>query len=343
MAATSGIRTRMLDRVPEAKVLPMRAVHVVELSGPDGLRLVDIPAPHRGDSLLLEVHAVGVRYADLLRSKGQYQERSEPPYVPFNEVSGVVVEAPDAGPFRRGERVAGIVNAAGAELATGPSEAFIRLPADMSFEEGAGAVMNYQTAIFGLEVRGRMAQGEAVLIHGAAGGTGTAALQVAKAAGAKTIAVVSTDAKAEIARRAGANHVLRSDGPWRDEAMALTEGRGVDLVWDPVGGDRVADTIRALAPLGRWVVIGFTGGPIPSVPLNRILLKNIDVVGAYFSGYTASHPDVAARLHSRLAALVDAGHVRPIVGSVHPIADAAEALRSLGERRAVGKVVIKVR
>jgi NADPH2:quinone reductase len=137
--------------------------------------------------------------------------------------------------------------------------------------------------------------------------------------------------------------VLRSDGPWKDDALQLTGGRGVDIVWDPVGGDRVLDTIRALAPFGRWVVLGFTGGPIPNVPLNRVLLRNIDVVGTYIGGYLANHPERAQALNQRLTDLVDAGHVHPLVGSIVPLEQGADALREIESRRAIGKVVIAVR
>jgi NADPH2:quinone reductase len=185
-----------------------------------------------------------------------------------------------------------------------------------------------------------MRAGETVLVHGAAGGTGTAAIQVANAAGCRVIGVVSSDAKERAAREAGAEIVLRSDGPWKDEALQLTAGRGADMVWDPVGGDRVLDTIRALAPFGRWVVLGFTGGPIPSVPLNRVLLRNIDVVGTYIGGYLANQPEHALALNQRLTQLVDAGHVHPLVGSVVHLDQGADALRYLESRRAIGKVVI---
>lgn len=320
----------------------MRVLQVVELSGAAGLRLAEGPEPS-GPGVLVDVHSVGVRYADLLRSKGLYQERSEPPYVPCNEVAGVVVRAPAGSGFKSGDRVAGMVDAAAAERVLADPERLYRLPASLSFVRGAGIVLNYLTAIFGLELRGRIRPGESVLVHGAAGGTGTAAIQVARALGGRVIAVVSSDEKASIAREAGAGDVVRSDGPWRDEALRLTDGRGVDVVWDPVGGDRVLDTLRVLAPLGRWVVIGFVGGPIPQVPLNRVLLKNVDVVGAYFSGYSAANPAVRQRLRERLQTMITGGAVAPIAGSVFPLADGASAFRALEQRSALGKVVINVR
>jgi NADPH2:quinone reductase len=155
--------------------------------------------------------------------------------------------------------------------------------------------------------------------------------------------VVSTDEKERVAREAGADEVLRSDGPWKDEALQLTDGRGVDLVFDPVGGDRILDTMRSLALNGRWIVVGFVGGAIPQVPLNRVLLRNIDIVGAYYGGYVAAVPEEGIRLHERLLELLEKGHIRPIIGRVHDLEHGADALRDLAERRALGKVVVTIR
>jgi NADPH:quinone reductase len=136
--------------------------------------------------------------------------------------------------------------------------------------------------------------------------------------------------------------VLRSDGPWKDQVLEQTGGRGVDMVWDPVGGDRVLDTVRALAQFGRWIVLAFTGGPIPTVPLNRVLLPNIDVVGAYIGGYMANHPERAIALNQRLRQLVEGGNLNPLVDSTFPLQQGVDALRELERRRAIGKVVISV-
>jgi NADPH:quinone reductase len=317
----------------------MRALHVVELTGPDGIRPVDIPAPEGDGRLVVRVRAVGVRYPDLLRAQGRYQERSEPPYVPFEEFAGIVVEAPIDSGLTRGDRVAGTATSAGAELVAASVDDVYHLPATMTDEQGAGIVLNYQTAILGLEIRGRLGRGEVVLIHGAGGGTGIAAIQVAKAAGARVIGVVSSSAKEEVAREAGADEVL-DESDWTDRCLELSGGDGVDVVWDPVGGERWLDTLRALRPGGRWIVIGFAGGAIPSVPLNRVLLRNVDVVGVSTSGYRAAVPRGAARLRSRLTSLLEGGHVRPVIGRTYTFEDAASALCDIADRRALGKVVL---
>jgi NADPH2:quinone reductase len=320
----------------------MRALQVTELTGPDGVHVVDIPEPSDTDRLLVRVRAVGLSFPDLLRSRGEYQQQSTPPYTLGGEVAGVVVSAPADSGFHPGDHVASACAAGAAECAlVHPADA-IRLPEAMSFEAGAALPLNYPTAILGLEMRGRMRSGETVLVHGAAGGTGTAATQVARAAGCRVFGVVSSEPKERAALESGADVVLRSDAAWKDRALELTGGRGVDIVWDPVGGDRVLDTMRALAPGGRWVVVGFTGGPVPSVPLNRVLLRNIDVVGSYIGGYLAQERDGRRKLNARLAELLAGGHLRPVLGSTYALEEGAEALRAIDAREAIGKVVLSI-
>src|SRR6266536_1009940 len=312
----------------------MRVVEVVDLSGPDGVRLGERPEPAAADGVLVAVRAIGLSFPDLLRSRGEYQDRRTPPYVLGQEVAGVVTEAPADGGFRPGDRVAGMTGGAAAERLVVDPPSLFALPDRLTFEQGAGLLFNYQTALVALEVRGRLKPGEVVLAHGAGGGTGTAVVQVAKALGARVIAVVSSDDKAEAARQAGADDVVRSDGAWKDAALELTDGRGVDLAFDPVGGDRMLDTIRTLAYGGRWVIIGFTGGSIPQIPANRLLLKNVEVVGSYLGGYINQVPDGRSWLLGRLQDLVQAGTIAPVVGATFPMERGADALRELSERRA---------
>src|SRR5205807_5981229 len=178
-----------------------------------------------------------------------------------SEVGGVVRTSPDSAPVAPGDRVAAFCMLGGfAELAVAPEHMTFKLPDELDFAQGAALVLNYHTAYFALKLRGRLAAGETVLVHGAAGGVGTASLQVAKGLGARTIAVVSSDEKERVARDAGADDVVRSDGAWKDQAKELTGGAGVDLVLDPVGGDRFLDSLRSLGEGGRLVVVGFTGG-----------------------------------------------------------------------------------
>jgi NADPH2:quinone reductase len=229
-----------------------------------------------------------------------------------------------------------------AETTVAPEWGTFRLPEALDFAQGAALVLNYHTAYFSLHRRGRLREGETVLVHGAAGGVGTASLQVAKGLGARTIAVVSSDEKERVARAAGADEVLRADGPWKDEARELTDG-GVDIVIDPVGGDRFTDSLRALRSEGRLVVVGFTGGAIPEVKVNRLLLNNVEVVGAGWGAYALRRPEVTREIGAAIEALIERGVVRPPVGVRLPLAEAAQALESLEARRATGKVVLDVR
>jgi NADPH2:quinone reductase len=180
-----------------------------------------------------------------------------------------------------------------------------------------------------------------VLVHGAAGGVGTAALQVAKGLEATTVAVVSSEEKEEVARQAGADHVVRSDGAWKDEARAVTGG-GVDIVLDPVGGDRFTDSLRSLREEGRIVVVGFTGGSIPEVRVNRLLLNNTEVVGAGWGAYMMGRPEEIRRVGAELDRLIERDIVAPVVGARYPLERAAEALELLDGRGATGKVVLEV-
>jgi NADPH2:quinone reductase len=181
-----------------------------------------------------------------------------------------------------------------------------------------------------------------VLVQGAAGGVGTAALQIAKGLGARTIAVVSSDEKERVAREAGADEVVRSDGPWKDQAKELSGG-GVDIVIDPVGGERFTDSLRSLRQNGRCVVVGFTGGSIPEVRVNRLLLNNLEVVGAGWGAYVMGKPDVNREIGAAVARLAEQAYVKPIVGARFPLEQAADALELIDSRGATGKVVLDVR
>jgi NADPH2:quinone reductase len=242
-----------------------------------------------------------------------------------------------------GDRVAAFCMLGGfAEVAVSPEFLTFPLSGSLDFAQGAGLILNYHTAYFALVLRGRMAPGESVLVHGAAGGIGTAALQVAKGLGARTIAVVSSDEKERVAREAGADEVARADGAWKDAAKEWSGG-GVDVVIDPVGGDRFTDSLRSLGEGGRCVVVGFTAGSIPEVRVNRLLLNNLEVVGAGWGAYVMSKPDVNREIGAAVNRLVDEGAVRPIVGARFPLDQAADALELLEGRGATGKVVLEVR
>jgi NADPH2:quinone reductase len=328
----------------------VRALQITELTGPDSaLRLADVPEPEPshmlspGNGVVVDVHAAGVSFPEVLQTRGEYQMKPPLPFVPGSEVAGIVRSAPEGAAVKAGDRVAAFSMLGGfAEVAVAPEFLTFPLGAELDFAQGAGLILNYHTAWFSLVMRGRLREGETVLVHGAAGGVGTASLQVAKGVGARTIAVVSSDEKEQTARDAGADEVVRSDGAWKDEAKELSGG-GVDVVLDPVGGDRFTDSLRSLAEGGRVVVVGFTGGSIPEVKVNRLLLNNTEVIGAGWGGYVMQKPDVNREIGAAVNRLVDEGFARPVVGARFPLEQAAEALKLIDGRGALGKVVLDVR
>jgi NADPH2:quinone reductase len=322
----------------------MRAVQLERLEGPEGLKLVDMPVPEAGDQVLIDVVAAGVSFPDLLLSKGQYQMKPPVPFVPGVEVAGVVRSAPAGAAVKVGDRVMAFTMLGGwAEVVAAPPNMTFRVPEGWSFEAAAGTVMNYHTAHFALHRRGRLKAGETLLVHGAAGGVGTATIQVARGAGARVLAVVSSEEKAEVARSAGADLALLSTGDWVSQVKEKTGGRGVDVVMDPVGGDIFDLSLKCLAPEGRLLVVGFAGGRIPEVKVNRLLLKNIDVVGVAWGAFVMMEPQLTEEIARSLASLAEKGFVEPLVGSTFPLDQAAEALRALDSRKATGKVVLRIK
>ncbi len=328
----------------------MRAMQIVNETGPDtALELVELSEPEPshmltpGSGVLVEVHCAGVSFPELLQSRGEYQMKPPLPFVPGSEVAGIVRSAPAGGALKAGERVAAFCALGGfAETAVAPEFFTFPLSEELDYAQGAGLILNYHTAYFALVLRGRLNAGESVLVHGAAGGVGSASLQVAKALGASTIALVSSEEKAKVARQAGADEVVLLSESWKDEVKERSGG-GVDVVLDPVGGDRFTDSLRSLREDGRVIVVGFTGGSIPEVRVNRLLLGNTEVVGAGWGAYVMGKPDLNREIGAAVNRMVDEGFVRPVVGASFALEEAPEALRMLDERRATGKVVLNVR
>jgi NADPH2:quinone reductase len=320
----------------------MRAVQVVQPSGPEHLELREVPEPTPGpDDVLVEVHAVGVSFPDLLLSKGEYQLKPEPPFTLGVDFAGTVVSGPG---FEPGARVAGVGGWGGAaELVANPAGFTFPLPDALSFEEGAALPMNYLTAQFALAERGDVQAGETVLVHGAAGGVGTATIQVAKGYGARTIAVVSTEEKGEVARAAGADEVVLLDG-FKDAVAALTGGKGVDIVMDVVGGDVFTDSLRSLGTQGRLLVVGFAAGQgIPEVKVNRLLLNNVDVRGVGWGAYAMVRPGYMQEQWQALVPMIESGTVKPPIGATYAFEEFGRALLDLDARKALGKLVVQVR
>lgn len=227
-----------------------------------------------------------------------------------------------------------------ADVAVAEPALTLAIPEGLTFEAASGFVMNYHTAYFALARRGRIRPGDRIAIHGAAGGVGTAAIQVGRGLGAEVIAIAAGPDKMHIAERAGAHHVLDAEGDWVAALRAQNDGLGVDAILDPVGGERFDQSVRCLAPEGRLIVVGFTEGRIPSVQVNRVLLRNIDIVGAAWGAFLGVRPSLFTETQHELDAMIASGVVAPIVGATYPLEDAPAALNLLGQRRARGKVVL---
>jgi NADPH2:quinone reductase len=287
--------------------------------------------------VLIDVAAAGVGFFDLLVTRGEYQVKPPLPCAPATECVGVRRDT--------GERVvAATMFGALAEVALAPAFLTFPIPDSLGDEQAAALLINYQTAHLALVRRGRLAPGETVLVHGAAGGVGTAAIQVARALGAgSVIACASSDEKRAAARAAGADHALDSGGDWVVEVRELTGGRGADAVVDPVGGEAFDQSLRCMAPEGRLLVIGFAGGRIPELKVNRLLLRHLDVVGVNWGGMLPLDQEFSARAHADLMRWHEQGHVAPVVGPVYELAGGAQAFRDLEARAVVGKPVVTMR
>jgi NADPH2:quinone reductase len=326
----------------------MKAIQITKLDGPTSIEFVDVEPPKAArDQVLINVRAAGIGFPEVLQSRGLYQVKPALPYTPGSEVAGVVVSAPGDSGFAAGDRVAAITMFEGpdhtaqpmlggfSEQAVAAVDMTFALPDGVSFEKGAALPLNYLTAYFALIERGRLALGESVLVHGAAGGVGTAAIQIARAFGAsRVIAVTSTPEKGAVAVAAGADEFVLVDG----FAKAVKALGGVDIVVDPVGGDRFTDSLRSLKENGRVLVVGFTAGTIPTVQVNRLLLNNIAVIGVGWDVY--KRPGHMQSQWRAIKPHVQSGVLSPITGTTYALRDAAAALLAIDQRLATGKVVL---
>ena len=330
----------------------MFAHRIAAFTGPDDVQWTQVAEPAAGGGVIIDVAAAGVSFADLLQTQGAYQMRVTLPYTPGMDAAGLVRSG--AG-VRPGQRVAVLVPyGCWQEVISVPPERVLPLPDGISFEAAAAAPLNYLTGMFALVRRARAQAGETLLVHGAAGGVGTAAVQLGKALGLRTIAVAGDPAKREFAVRCGADHaVLSHGGPgdggpgdgrpgdgWLAAVRDLLGERAVDIVVDPVGSDRMTDSLRSLAPEGRLLVLGFAGGEIPVVKVNRLLLGNTGVLGVASREFFEHHPALVAELWGQLMELWSSGALADPPVEAYPFADARGALRAIAGRRAQGKVVL---
>jgi NADPH:quinone reductase len=308
----------------------------------------DLPAGSTPEGMLkIAVRAAGVNFFDSLLVAGTYQQRPELPFIPGAEIAGSVIEAPAGAGFSAGDRVLARLQAGGisgggyAEVAFARPQDVLKIPDAMSFEHAAAFFVNYQTGWFGLHRRAHLQPGECLLVHAAAGGVGSAAVQLGKAAGATVIASVGSPEKADAASRLGADLVLRH----RDQDLVaavkdFTRGRGVDVVYDPVGGEAFESSTRCIAFEGRIVVVGFTSGQIPQARANHVLVKNYSVVGLHWGLYNERRPDLVEECTQKLLDLYAQGLIAPYVSRQIPLDHAAAALADVAAGRTTGKTVL---
>lgn len=320
----------------------MKAQVINEEVGPGGLSLVEVDDPTPGpDQVLVDIKSCGICFPDLLMTQGKYQLRPPLPFTPGTEVAGVVRTAPDGSTVKPGDRVmvASMVGGFAEQVVAHPMQ-LLPIPDALTFEQASAMGINFQTALFALKLRAQTAPGEIVGVLGSAGGVGIASIQVAKAMGAKVIAIVHRTGAEEMLRAAGADEVVQLSEGWGARLKEYAP-EGVDVMIDPVGGDVFDEALRQVAPDGRYVVIGFAAGGIPTVKLNRVLFRNISVTGAAWGEYVRTHPQVPALLHDELLEMVDAG-MRPPVNVTYELKDLPQALTDLAEGRVLGKAVVRV-
>jgi NADPH2:quinone reductase len=318
----------------------MFAHRVVALTGPEAVHWTEVEEPAADGGVVIDVVAAGVSFADLLQTTGAYQLKLPLPFTPGMDAAGTVRSArPELG-LAAGQPVAVLLSSGcWQEVISAPAERVLALPDDLGLEAAAATPLNYLTGLFALVRRGRAQPGETLLVHGGAGGVGTATIQLGRALGLRTIAVVGDQAKQQFAVQSGADHAVLASG-WLDGVRELVGDRAVDLVVDPVGGDRMTDSLRSLAPEGRLLVLGFAAGEIPTVKVNRLLLGNTAVVGAASREFFDQQPEVVAGLWAQLLALRRTKALPDPPVQRFPFADARSALGVIAGRQATGKVVL---
>ncbi|MGJ0117796.1 NADPH:quinone oxidoreductase family protein [Williamsia sp. MIQD14] len=321
----------------------MKAQVLTSETGPGGLALTDVddPTPAEGQ-VLVDIKSCGVCFPDLLMSQGKYQLRLPTPFTPGTEVAGVVAEAPEGSGYSVGDRVLvmSVVGGFAEKVAAAPAQ-LLPIPEGLTFDEGAALGINFQTALFALQTRAHLQPGETVGVLGSAGGVGVATIAVAKALGARVIAIVHRTGAEDMLRATGADEVVSLTEGWGDRVKELTGGTGVDVLIDPVGGEVFDEALRQVAIDGRFVVIGFAAGGIPQVKLNRVLFRNIAVVGAAWGEYLRTHPNLPTELHEQLTTMIADG-MRPPVNRTYPLAELPQALSDLENGQILGKAVIHI-
>jgi NADPH2:quinone reductase len=324
----------------------MKAVLCHQFGAPESLSFEDVADPVGGpDDVIVDVRAAALNFPDVLMIEGKYQSQPPFPFSPGGEFAGVIrTVGANVRSFKVGDGVfGGSGYGAFVERLAVPAARLRRIPNGMTFEQASGISTTYGTSYHALKQRAAIRPGETLLVLGAAGGVGIAAVELGKAMGARVIAAASTDAKLDVARAAGADELINyADGELKDKVKALTGGRGADVIYDPVGGDLFDQCMRCINWNGRLLVIGFTGGYIPKVPINLILLKGCQVVGVFYGSFSMREPALNDQNFAEILQLFEQRKINPLVGNTYPMRDYAAALRCLSGRAAIGKVVLRI-
>ncbi len=321
----------------------MRAIICEEFASPETLKISEVTQPEpKGNEVLVRVESAGLGYVDALTVAGRYQIKPKLPFIPGNELSGVVEKTgTDVRHLRPGQRILASSSGGLAEFTLVEEERCTPIPDSLSHEAAAGFLVNYCTAYHGFNYCGKLQEKETVLILGASGGVGIAAIDVAKAMGARVIAAASTEAKRDACLKAGANQVLDySRDNWRDELRQILDGTPLNLVYDPVGGDFAEPALRSLGADGRYLVVGFAGGDIPRFPINLMLLKRCSVIGVNWGGHIAENPYISKEVLTTLLEWVVEEKISPSSSDTFGLDDAGEAMMKMLNRQAIGKIVI---
>lgn len=322
----------------------MRAVMCHDLSGPEGLTLEEVETPEPGPGQVrIAIHAASVNFADTLMIRGKYQEKPPTPFSPGLEAAGVVSGVGEGvSGLAEGDRVMATLGWGGfAEAAVTDPEGVFKIPDSMSMPEAASFPVAYGTSQVGLDHRGHLKSGETLLVHGAGGGVGLSAVQIGKAMGATVIGTARGEVKLTAATESGADHVIDySTEDVRARVLEITDGRGADVIYDPVGGDIFDLSLRCIAWEGRLLVIGFAAGRIPEAPANRLLLKNCSAVGVFWGAYRKHNYDVVKESFAKLFDLYEAGKLKPQVTHQYPLEETAQAFADLEGRKVTGKAVV---
>jgi len=327
----------------------MRAFVIKHLSHPSKVELTrnaPEPKPVPGH-ILVDVYSAGLNFFDILQAQGKYQIQPELPFVLGTEFAGIVSKdspTPLGCSFKPGDRVFGYAQGAYADQVFVDPRQLLHLPKNLTFDQGSGIFITWPTNFEGLVGRARLQEGEWVLINAAAGGIGMSAVQIAKILGAKVIAAAGSQAKLDAVRKCvGADHLIDYTKPgWQKEVLKITGGHGVDVIYDPVG--LIKDSLKCIAWKGRAVVVGFAGGKIEQLPLNLVLLKNIEITGIHWGAYAIKEPGHIPSVYKAILSMLESGKVTPIIyPEVYPLERLSEGLAALENRKTWGKVVVRVK